>query len=88
MTEQRKRKRESPGARTEDLRSAKKERPTLKEVREQAGVVKETVHKALHRKGVGQQSSRAIASLLGEGLSETEVEALEEELRLIPQKNV
>ena len=73
--------REPPGAPPEDPRCAKRSGLTLKEVREKAGVGKETVRKALHGKRVAHETARAIASVLGEGLVEGEVRGIEEELK-------
>jgi len=59
---------------------------TLKALRERAGVGKETVRRALYGDGVSLRSARAIAAVLGRGLSADEVRALEGELREPPQK--
>ena len=60
----------------------------LKEIRRRAGVGKETMRKALY-KHVGGRSARSIAEIVGEvsGLSESEMAAIEEELKEPPQKN-
>jgi transcriptional regulator with XRE-family HTH domain len=60
---------------------------TLKEIGKRAGVGKETMRRALYRENLSLRSARAIVAVLGEGLSASEVRALEEELRRPPQKN-
>jgi hypothetical protein len=60
---------------------------TIKEIGERAGVGKETMRRALYRENLSLRSARAIAAVLGEGLSASEVRALEAELRRPPQKN-
>jgi len=57
---------------------------TQREVWQRAGVGKETFRRALYGH-VGARSARAIAGVLGEGLSE--IRALEEELRQPPREN-
>jgi hypothetical protein len=80
MAEQRKRTRESlPERRPKTYEALKRSGLMLKEVRERASVGKETIRNALYGKGVGPQSAHAKAAVLGEGFSESEVRALEEE---------
>jgi transcriptional regulator with XRE-family HTH domain len=57
----------------------------VKEVAEKAGVARETMRRALYGENVRPQNARAIAGVLGEGLTEDEVEALEEELMKAPK---
>jgi hypothetical protein len=58
----------------------------MKEIREMAGVGKETVRTALYGAGVSPRSARAIAAVLGS--SEREVRAVETELRQPPRSKV
>lgn len=59
-----------------------------REIRTRTGLGRETVRRGLYGGGLGTQSARAISVVLVKGLSESEVLALEEELRRAPRKNL
>jgi transcriptional regulator with XRE-family HTH domain len=59
----------------------------LREVGESAGVGKETIRRALYGRGVSVRTARALAGVIGAGLSEEKIHALEGKLCNAPRNN-
>jgi hypothetical protein len=76
MTKQRKKTRDNlEHGKPKTYHALKRNGLALNEVRERAGVGKETVRRAIYGGGVSPRSARAIAAVLGKGLSEDEARA-------------